>query len=1727
MDVSGPSAGEPVAVIGLGCRLPGGVDTPDKYWELLVSGENTIGDLPPGRWDGYRTGDDEYTAALGQTHGRGSYLDHPGDFDAAFFGVTPREAEIMDPQQRIVLETAWEALEHACIPPDSLVGTGAAVFMGVGSDDYGRHQLEDLPRVEAWSGIGASCCAVANRLSYLLDLRGPSFTIDAACASSLVAVHLACASLRQRETGLALAGGVNVIASPALTLALDAAHALSESGESRPFDAAADGYVRGEGAGVLVLKRLADAGRDRDQVFAVIRGSAVRHGGRTNGIMAPSGAAQESVIREALRQAGAAPASVAYVEAHGTATRAGDPVEVAALSRVYGRDRAAEHPLLIGSVKGNIGHQEAAAGVVGIIKAVLALDRGWIPPQAGFAVPNPGIAWAGSGIEVASAGRGWPDADGPRRAGVSSFGYGGAVGHLILEEAPAATAPAEDQAAPQMRLFPVSGATEAAVRAGAGRLAALAAGPAAPSLTDMHHSLWHGRTHQRFRVAVAAADRAALTDGLGQVAAGESSVTRAFPAPAAAPVLVFSGHGSQWSGMGRELLSTAPAFARAIAEIEPVYRDQAGWSPASMLREARLNGTDQTQAMIFAVQVGLARMLDEAGVRPGAIVGHSVGEVAAAVTAGALSLADGARLICHRSLLLRQAAGAGAMLLVRMGFTEAWAALHGQPDISPAIESSPGSTVVAGTPAAVSRFADACRRADVPVRPVASDVAFHTAQMNPLSEDLERALAGIHPAAPAVPLYTTALDDPRAAAPRDAAYWAANLRNPVRLATAVRALAADDFRVFLEVSPHPVITFSIGETLTDAGVRDFSATGTLLRHQPERPALTASLGRLFCAGVTLAPGGQAAVGGKCALPPTAWRHERFWRTARPAPAWDDGGGAATATLLGAADPTAPGEWRSRLEPGTRPYPGSHRVHGVEVVPAAILLNTLFCAVGRLSLCDVEFSFPLMADNPREVRVTRRGDALQIQSRALAGETGRDDGWVSHVNAAARSADVPPGHVDLDELRLASPTALPADRPGRRLAESGISGQGFPWRTEEIRAGRGRLLCTIRVGGAAAGRWAAFLDAAVSVAPLVFGESPSLRLLAGIRRVAVTGPAPSAVVADVRRTADGHANVRLLSADGYILAEAEGLRYRSPDDSLAAHALVRKVSWRRLPGAAVPAPSETPRTLVLIGGDETLGEPLAKRADAEGIRTVRVRDLEHGLPRLGQGDALVVLGTPRPARDDDPGEVSAAARASAWTLIRAAQLLAAAEPVAGVRLWCVTAGVKEGDGSLSQAPLWGVGAVIAGEHPGLWGGLADLDQADLDAGAAALLEQIRNRRQAGILAFRDGAVLAARLVALDGEHRPGALLSQPDGAYLITGGRGALGLRVAEWLAARGARRLILLGRTPMPDRGGWAAVTDPADLERVRAIRRIEDLGAHVATPAADVCDRAALERLLGEEGPVRGVVHAAGVLDSRLLTGLDAASLETVLRPKVHGALVLDQLFPPGSLDFLVFFSSVGQYLELPGQASYAAANAFLDALAVRRRAMGDTQTMSVCWTSWGGLGMAGRDSAAPRLWDRGVGALTPDQAFLAWEYAARYDSEVACVFPRTADGAARRVPPALRDQVSDESAAGESADPRTEQPDLRVRLAAVPAAQRGQLITDRVAAVVAREIGIPQESLDVRLPLTDLGLDSVMTLGVRQALEERFRLVLPAALLWGQSSAADLADHLAERLDADRTGR
>ncbi|MFI5528203.1 type I polyketide synthase [Kitasatospora sp. NPDC051853] len=883
---------EPVAIVGLGCRLPGGTDSPDALWELMTHRVDAVTEVPASRWDvdGFHDPDPATPGRMTARHG--GFIDRVDEFDPYFFGISPREAARMDPQQRHFLEVAWEALEDAGLTREALQGSGTGVFVATNSSDYQQLQLRDPMGIDTFTAAGSANSLIPNRLSYLFDLRGPSLTVDSACSSSLVAIHLAVQSLRGRECDAAVVGGTNLILSPVPTMTFDKIHALSGDGRCKTFDARADGYVRGEGIGVVVLKRLSDAVAAGDRIRAVIRGTAVNQDGLTNGLTAPNGLAQRAVIVQALRNARLEPHQVTMVEAHGTGTALGDPIEVEALDEVYGA--AAGEPCAIGSVKTNIGHLEAGSGLAGLLKAALCMERRQIAPNLHFEELNPHIALAdGSRLTVPTAPRAWDVPDDCRHAAVSSFGAGGTNAHVVLGPAPAAEpVPAPDSG---VHLLPVSARSAEALkplvlayrdhlRTPAGRSA---------RLRDLAYTATARRTQHEYRCAVVAdspeqaADR--LTSWLDGKAPASVVSGRATAGVPRGTVFVFAGHGSQWAGMGRELMRDCAVFRAAVEECD---RELAKWLGRSVVEElqeldpdAPLDRLDLVQPALFAIAIGLAARWRSFGIVPDLVIGHSMGEVAAAHVAGALPLADAARLVCLRSTLLERLRGRGGMLATGLSLAKAEELVAGCADrVSVAVANGPASTVLSGDPAALAALAAELRGKNVFCRPIKVAVAGHSPQVAELRADLLAGLAGFTPQACTVPMLSTVTCAPVTGTELDAEYWYANLRQPVRFwETVSAAVHGHDAGTFVELGPHPVLGSAIADCLDQEECEGLSLP-SMRREEPEADTMLASLGAMHCHGLPVAlPAAFDAGAQAVPLPGYAWQRESFWYTGRHEP----------------------------------------------------------------------------------------------------------------------------------------------------------------------------------------------------------------------------------------------------------------------------------------------------------------------------------------------------------------------------------------------------------------------------------------------------------------------------------------------------------------------------------------------------------------------------------------------------------------------------------------------------------------------------------------------------------------------------------------------------------------------------------------------------------------------------------------------------------------------------
>ncbi|MFD8383310.1 SDR family NAD(P)-dependent oxidoreductase [Streptomyces sp. NPDC059679] len=885
-------ADDPVVIVGMACHYPGDVHSPDELWRLVADGVDAIGPFPEDRgWDvaGLYDPDPERT---GKSYAReGGFLHEAALFDAEFFGISPREALATDPQQRLLLETAWQAFEHARIDPAALRGSRTAVVTGIMYDDYGARFLGRIP--EGYEGqimTGSTPSVASGRVAYTFGLEGPTLTVDTACSSSLVAMHLAAQALRQGECDLALAGGVTVMATPNTFVEFSRQRGLAPDGRCKPFAAAADGTGWSEGAGLLVLERLSDARRNGHRVLAVLRGSAVNQDGASNGLTAPNGPSQQRVISQALAVAGVDPTGVDVVEAHGTGTTLGDPIEAQALLATYGRHRPAEQPLWLGSVKSNIGHTQAAAGAAAVIKMVMALRHGLLPATLHVDEPSPHVDWSSGSVRLLTEATDWPEADRPRRAAVSSFGISGTNAHLILEQAPDQPEPQPEPEQPESAtaggIVPVvlSARTAEALRAQAANLAGRL--PSA-EVAEVGWSLATTRSAFEHRAVIVGEDRAALLAGLEKLAADEPDpavVAGAAITAAAGPVFVFPGQGSQWRGMGVELLDTSPVFAARIAECERALAPYVDWSLTAVLRGTDTatdpQRVDVVQPTLWAVMVSLAALWQHLGITPAAVIGHSQGEIAAACVAGALTLDDAAKVVALRSQALRALAGHGTMASLTLGADDTAGLLEelGEEadDVTVAAANGPATTVISGAVEQIATVLAAAEARGARTRTIDVDYASHGPHVDRIREDIVSVLDGLAPTASEVAFYSTVTADRLDTAGLDADYWFTNLRRPVRFADTLATLLAHGHRHFIEVSPHPVLIPGMQDGFEAAGA-PATAVPTLRRDQGGPQQLAQAVARAYTAGLAIDWAPWYPAGPRTTdLPTYPFQRRRYW-----------------------------------------------------------------------------------------------------------------------------------------------------------------------------------------------------------------------------------------------------------------------------------------------------------------------------------------------------------------------------------------------------------------------------------------------------------------------------------------------------------------------------------------------------------------------------------------------------------------------------------------------------------------------------------------------------------------------------------------------------------------------------------------------------------------------------------------------------------------------------------
>ncbi len=1025
----------PVAVIGMACRLPGGINSPDLFWDALLRGDDLVVEIPAERWDVDYYYDPEPGVPGRSVCKWGSFLDSVGDFDPEFFGISEKEATAMDPQHRLLMETAWEAMEHAGLTKATMAEE-TGVFVGLNYADYQFVHVATDAFDGPYGNPGTISCMASGRIAYALGLHGPASTVDTACSSGLFAIHQACRSLNDGESKLAFAGGVNVMMEPRRSASASAGGMLSGTGHCHAFDVKADGFVSGEGCVVLLLKRLSDAQRDGDRILAVVRGTAANQDGHTVNIAMPSGDAQASVYRAALAAAAVDAGTVGLVEAHGTGTLVGDPIEYASLAEVYGVDT----PCVLGAAKTNFGHTQAAAGALGVMKAVLAVQHGVVPKNLHFEALPDEMARIETGLFVPQETTPWPTSSGqPRRAAVSAYGISGTNVHAIVEQAPeplspngAATRPSADGTL----LFPLSSSSADGLRETARRLAdwveAHAAELAAP---DLAYTLARRRGHRSVRTTVLASSTPELVTALREVADSELPYQEVVGQEERNPVWVFSGQGSQWAAMGADLLANEPAFAATIAEIEPLIAAESGFSVTEALTAPeKVTGIDRVQPTLFAMQVALAATMKSYGVLPGAVIGHSMGESAAAVVAGALSLQDGVRVICRRSRLMTKIAGSGAMASVELPAQQVLSELmaRGVNDAVVAVVASPQSTVIGGATETVRQMVTAWEQREVLAREVAVDVASHSPQVDPILDELYDVLAEIEPLTPEVPYYSATSFDPREEPYCDAGYWVDNLRHTVRFSAAVQAALEDGYRVFGELSPHPLLTYAVDQTATSLDIT-VAALAAMRREQPLPHGLRGLLGDLYATGAAidfsvLYPGGHLVD-----APLPAWTHRTLLLSRDGHSSRALRSSVAVHPLMGqhVRLPEEPERhvWQAEIGIAALPWLADHQVHGTASLPGAAYCEMALAAArtvfGETSgIRDVRFEQMLLLDEETQVSLVATAEVPGTLAFAVAtnqnGQHARRATAVLHALEDEAAEDQPPAH-DVEALLAAHPS----------------------------------------------------------------------------------------------------------------------------------------------------------------------------------------------------------------------------------------------------------------------------------------------------------------------------------------------------------------------------------------------------------------------------------------------------------------------------------------------------------------------------------------------------------------------------------------------------------------------------------------------------------------------------------------------------------------------------------
>ena len=1780
-----------IAIVGIGCRFPGSSNSVNEFWDLLKNGKDAIVDIPKNRWDRH-TYYNEVARHGKIVSQRGGFLDNIEYFDPGFFGITPREAAYMDPQQRLLLEVSWEAMEDAGMVVKKYAGSKTGVFIGAFTLDYKitRFDPEYLHEIDMLSATGIMMTLVANRLSYVYDFTGPSMAIDTACSGSLVAIHTACQSIRNKECSVAIAGGVLLNFIPQYMVALSLGGFLSPDGTCKALDESANGYVRSEGAATIVLKSLKDAIADNDQIYSVILGSAVNQDGQTSGITVPNGDSQKVAIQQACAQAEIDPTAVSYVEMHGTGTPVGDPIEANVLGEVYASGREEGKPCIIASVKTNIGHTESAAGVAGIIKASLCLKNKQIPPHLHLKKVNPKIDLKRLNLKVPLELMDWPKHEGIAMAAVNSFGFGGTNAHAILAEAPELPriAPLADEL---MRIFPISAASEAALSQMAKKYQAFLEEGEIENIYDLGYSMALRRDQHPFRLGIVAKNMDQLQEGLTSYIKDHPRLTIAEGRQTEDNelVFVFTGMGPQWWKMGRELMEMEPIFMEAVKKCDKEFLKYVDWSLLEAMcadeETSKMSQTKLAQPANFAIQFGLIKLLESKGIRPDVIVGHSAGEIAAFYHAGVLNFEDAIKVIFYRSSLQQRLTGKGKMMAISISKEEAEKLITNYEGIDIVAINSHSGVTLAGEEEELAQVGTDATAQGIFSKFLDVTVPFHSRYMEEIKNEFMTGIADVTFNKPTTTLYSTTTGA-CVTEQMDSSYLWHNVRYAVHFADAIEAIIAAGYRVFLEVGPHPALTYYLKEICAQKNVKA-TFISSLNRKQPEQETFYHGLATLYTVGI-LSDWSRIyqTAGHFIKLPHYAWQREKYW--SEPEKARAKRLGRYDGILLGRRLLTAKPTWELELKKELVPFLNEHCVQGNPLFPAAgymemaMQLANKFYGKGFYALDSVEFKKAVFIHENKSTKLQITLDEEQA-TFAIYNVSNMD-----HPELVASGAFKQKQNLTLKPIHLATLkeamtghiTEFTKEKIYQHFHDAGFQYTNTFAAIEKIWIGTDTAISQLVMPPVAMLEkyeiYPGILDVCFQgIIALEFSvaqtEEQAIRLPVGVDQFLLYGELTEEMFIHCQRTkrTDSYttSDICLYSQVGNLIAEIKGLKVQILENRNEKMPLkvidswLYELKWLEQENVeTIKKEMQEPGSWLILSDKQGVGRQYEHLLDQQRQTYFHVElgdtlaiDMSSGRATIrlnNDDDMLTLYATVRkempikgilhfwnidlPENDAlTTGNVLHSGDAGVYTVLSLVKAISTWEETP--KVWLVTKGaqvITEKDvPEVMQSAIWGTGRLIGNqEYISLWGAIVDLDPTDVEDGLNQLVTQTLKGDAEDQIAYRGRRRYVARLKNTANLTKPLPVLMNEAGSYMITGAFGALGKLAAYWLVEKGAKHLILLGRTPLPHRSEWeGAHLDDQAVGRIDFVRNLEAKGVSVFVDTLDFSNEEAVTKYFTENAEclknVKGVISALGIVKDMLIKQMPKKVFDDVYHTKVASNWMLHQHLKNHQLDFFVIFSSVAALITSPGQANYAAANAFLDGLSAYRRKKG-MAALSIAWGPWA-VGMVEALNLGDTYRKKGFEPIIASRGMQILERLIHQDISYTAVLEADWQVFKEASSKSKIPYLSEWMAKGLEGDTelKTDAEILQAFQATyqtIEKSARAGLLEEQMVNIVARSLHMKVEDIEIEKSLTELGLDSMVATELRNKIELKLGANLTVIDLLNSQTLRAQIEKVANQLDA-----